>query len=651
MLIVSLVLAPWTINNSSSLDAISKIENDSIGNYQSITCTYSFFEFLVQNPENSYLINLDKPATIDCFSKINGADERNKKPVVYVGTNLNLDFIIQALFWLILFSLIPKHKKYNLEFKNISIFISVILILIHFFSENVFYSFNSKIFSTDWKNNYLLYSIILTCFIFLKIFSDMVERRIKNILYYIPFLFVVSGTFNSSNLNIIYLFLMFIGIIALFKNLGNKLIFVLYLPFVYFWISRIENNIAFFDVDKIKGFTSSAYNLNSVFFWSLSFLFFIFGFLFIFNISINELNLIKLRLNFLLSGSFVVLFSVISALHPAVNILTYYYLGLNKTASKTFEPVEGNAWRGISPSAESIGEFYAFVILLTLVIAIYKKEYSLSVYEVCFLLINCFGLYKSNNFAALISLIVFTFLLFLLVKVKNKKIKFLSIFSVLIFFPIVYFLFFNTYSIEESSRKLLRESFAVSNIEYLSTNQFRQTPIDENRFYEVILSEETDEKISTSLNYLVRQYHFSKRNGVPNITTLISSVASPINRSEKWGVFFGKYNPSFSTLLLGTGPNNIVDYYFGHASKANYGLILPHSSVLSLMIFFGLFGISAFLLWCSYKLISNRHNPYYLVLVFFFLINLLKSDSILYINSFLLFIFIFNINHILKPGE
>ena len=72
-----MVLAPWTINSSDSLDAISKIENNSIGKYQSTTCTYSFFEFLIQNPKNNYLINLDKPATIDCFSKINGADEIN----------------------------------------------------------------------------------------------------------------------------------------------------------------------------------------------------------------------------------------------------------------------------------------------------------------------------------------------------------------------------------------------------------------------------------------------------------------------------------------------------------------------------------------------------------------------------------------------
>ena len=55
-------------------------------------------------------------------------------------------------------------------------------------------------------------------------------------------------------------------------------------------------------------------------------------------------------------------------------------------------------------------------------------------------------------------------------------------------------------------------------------------------------------------------------------------------------VCFGKYNPSFSTLLFGTGPNNIVNYYLGHSSKANYGLILPHSSVFSMMIFFGIIG-------------------------------------------------------------
>ena len=106
--------------------------------------------------------------------------------------------------------------------------------------------------------------------------------------------------------------------------------------------------------------------------------------------------------------------SVISALNPVINFFTYYYLGLNKTASKSFESVAGNAWRGINPSAESIGEFFAFVILFTLLVAIHKKNFSLSKYEVVLLLVNLFGLIRSNNFAAVISLIIFGFLLFLL---------------------------------------------------------------------------------------------------------------------------------------------------------------------------------------------------------------------------------------------
>ena len=67
-----------------------------------------------------------------------------------------------------------------------------------------------------------------------------------------------------------------------------------------------------------------------------------------------------MRFNFLLSGSLIVILSIVSALNPFFNFLTYYYLGLNKTASKTFDAVAGNAWRGISSSAESIGEFLCF---------------------------------------------------------------------------------------------------------------------------------------------------------------------------------------------------------------------------------------------------------------------------------------------------
>jgi hypothetical protein len=72
---------------------------------------------------------------------------------------------------------------------------------------------------------------------------------------------------------------------------------------------------------------------------------------------------------------------------------------------------------------------------------------------------------------------------------------------------------------------------------------------------------------------------------------------------------------------------------------------------LSFMIFFGIFGIASFSVWCFIKLFNNRSNPYYLILVFYFLTNLIKSDSLLYLNSFLLFLFILNSNNIFIYNE
>ena len=111
------------------------------------------------------------------------------------------------------------------------------------------------------------------------------------------------------------------------------------------------------------------------------------------------------------------------------------------------------------------------------------------------------------------------------------------------------------------------------------------------------------------------------------------------------------YSESYHSEEITVLTNNIVNYYLGHSSKANYGLILPHSSVFSMMIFFGIIGVFIFLVWCSFKLITNKHNSYYLILVFYFLTNLLKSDSLLYLNSFLLFLFILNTNHMFEANE
>ena len=391
------------INSSENLNNAPELNELTIGEFESNVCEFSFYEFWIKNINNDYIIQTDNPSSIQCFSKVNGAGIINDKKIVYIGSNLNIDLLIQSMFWLVLLSFIPKDKNIKsrpFKYKNISIFIIIFLLFIHFISEESFYSLNSKKFSTDINENFQLYSMILSLFIFLKLFSDIFEKRYKNFMYFLPFIFLIHGTFNSSNLNIYLICFIFIGLSALFVNKNYKIAFVIYLILTFIWINFKEVNLPYFDVDKLKGFSSSSYNEYSIFFWSISFFLVVIGLLNYFKFSLEDLNIYKLRVRFLLSGSLIVFFSILSALNPVINFFTYYYFGLNKTASKTFSSVAGNAWRGISSSAEAVGEFFAFVILFTVIHSLYEKNYRYKSFEIFLILVNIYGLYRSNNFSA-----------------------------------------------------------------------------------------------------------------------------------------------------------------------------------------------------------------------------------------------------------
>ena len=79
---------------------------------------------------------------------------------------------------------------------------------------------------------------------------------------------------------------------------------------------------------------------------------------------------------------------------------------------KSFDSIAGNTWRGFSSSAESIGEFYAFTILLFFLITLKKGLFHKDVFF--YLLVGAFyGLYRSNNFAATISIVAILGILYL----------------------------------------------------------------------------------------------------------------------------------------------------------------------------------------------------------------------------------------------
>ena len=560
---------------------------------------------------------------------------------MYLGTNLNIDFLLQSIFWLVLISFIPaSEKKKEFKYQNISIFLTILLFSFHFFGEYGYYNLNSKIYSQDLNSNFLIYSLLITIFIIIKVFLFLIKRRFNTFIEYLPFLFVLVGSYHSLNLNIFLILIVFIGInytIQSKKMLGG-LLFTIVLAF--FWIDSISTEFTFFDIDKLNGFSSSAYNPLSILFWSLAYYFLVIGFLNLLNNTYKNLNLDRIKFNFLISGSLLMLFSFISALSNVGNFAIYYFMGLQKTGSKTLESVQENAWRGMSSSAESVGEFYAFVILIVAVLSIYSKTYRLKNIEYVLLIANIYGLYRSNNFAAFTSLIVLTAIFYVYVNISNKKLLIIVLLLIISFFPTLYLLFFNTYSLENASRKLIQEGLEISYIENLDKNEWGLDAIDQNRYLEVLQRQSDQDAVSSSLTYLIEKYHYSSRNNIPNITTLISTVASPINRGIKWGTFFGKYDPNIRTFFFGTGVNNIVNYYLNHPTRVNDGLVLPHSSILSYLIFIGFNGLIFLVGLIIFKIYKNRSNLIYICFLVFYLINILKNDTLLYLNSFILFLFL-----------
>lgn len=648
LILFFILIFPWVVNNSNSNQSISEISLNTVGNYQSNTCSYSFFEFLRNNFFNDFEVHFDKSSSMKCFGKINGADIVNDKIFVYLGTNLNLDLLIQASFWLFLLSLIPKaNDEFKLKYPLLSNLLVTLLVILHFFGEPEFYQLNSKMFTLDLNNNYLFYSLLISFFLCFKIFTEIISTRVHNIINFFPFLFLIVGSFNSVNLNLFLLLISFIGINKFIEKRQYLMFFIILMLLNFFWITQINFEYSFFDIDKLTGFSSSSYNPLSTTFWVIIYFFLVLGFYEIILFSKPYFDILKFQTNLLITGSLVFIFSIISASHPVLNFITYYYLGLNKTGSKTLSSVQENAWRGISSSAESIGEFYGLVIFFTIYLFFIIKKQKISLIQLFMLILNMFGLVRSNNFSVFVLLIIFISVSFVATRIIDKRKVIVLILVICSLFPLIYLQFFNTYNLENASRQVIDVGLEISYIENLDTNEWGLTAIDQKRYLELLQSEEESQSISTSLSYLINKYHFSSRNFIPNITTLISSVASPINRGVKWGVFFGKYNPNIYTFWFGTGLNNLSNYYLQHNTRVNDGLVLPHSSIFSYLIFIGAFGLFVLISFFIYKVWSNKNNLFNILLFLYMFINSMKNDNVLYLNSFLLIILILNIDKLI----
>tara|TARA_B100001113_G_scaffold351751_1_gene351505 strand:- start:1951 stop:3963 length:2013 start_codon:yes stop_codon:yes gene_type:complete len=632
--------------------------------YQEKVCTYSVFELLTQDLGTYDIILQNSPnGDIECFGKNswyeyqpeklieNGWEKYEKDYIkIWLFTNINVDLLIQSIFWLIIISFIPKTK--DKKFNNIFLFsfLNTCLFYLHLIGEEGYYKsltreYDIQLISREFNGdlyfeNYFLYIYLLTIFLISYIFIHFAESRFNNLLNYLPFIFLLYGTFTSLNLNFYLILFSMLGVYSIYEKHINLKITIIYFGFSIFWLFNLNKKDLNFDVDKLRGFINSSQSLTSLIFWVLIYYLIINGVIFLIKESKEYFDSIIFRRNLLISSSLITLLGLLAATSKLSNYISFYFLGLNKYGMRSLDSVEGNTWRGLAPSAEGMGEFFAFVILF-FVIYSYEKKLNFNFFELVLLLFPIIGLARSNNFAAISSSVVIILIYFLNKKIKSKKFITLLFVSIITLSVLIYTQFFREFSYNYLSSNILFEGIQASEINYeMNTNEYGEDQASLANYQYVLEIPEEQANLSSSLRFLVENYTYGYNiKYLPSINSLVNVGSYFINRSEKWGVFFAKYNPNLSEFLFGYGPQQITDYYFEHPTKYNYGLFLPHSTFLSYLLFFGMLG-SIIILYLMFKFLYSQGNLLTLFFIAYFILNFIKSDSLLYLPNLLFIVFI-----------
>ena len=426
---------------------------------------------------------------------------------------------------------------------------------------------------------------------------------------------------------------------------------LIFLIFALFWSQTRRDTVTFFDTDKLNGFVNSSNNNSSLFFWIVLFWLIINGLVYLYRESNLDLKILNYSL--LISINFIVILGLLGAAFPLANFFNFIIFGQNKRGINSLASVDGNTWRGFSASAESIGEFFAFTLLFFFIM-VYLKKIEISKYTALLLILPIYGLYESNNFAAVLSLILVSFAIVAMSYLnKNKLNKVVIILSLIILFG--FYLIINRLGFEYVSTQLLYEASLHSNLfTYLSSEA---KSVEITKYFDAgqiqsLLNIENQGQGSSLLIFLSTIYEQSLFNFpyIPNLVTIISFVSIVINRNEMWGIFTAKYNPNLIESLFGNGPYQLNNYLYNLKIRLDVpegklnALYLPHSSFLDILVFFGFFGLLMFLFFNFYVLKQKSTNPEYKFLLIFIILNFAKSDSLLYLNSFVLLAFIYAIN-------
>lgn len=642
---LALLVPFWLLDFQESNNAV-KVEESSVGYYQSTTCSISFLDTfsLNSNNENTIRYNNNDYVGIECFGKITGLDLVGDIFIVSIGTNSSLSFLIQAIVWCLLILLIREGQSTKKVETNYLIVFLPIIFTFQYFFESRFYSQTDIYFNNlvEGGNYYIFIRFLIYYLIFL-FFSQSLQKRASNLINYLPYSFLLVGTFLGSNINFYILILAYFGFQNLIDKNFNLKWSSIYFLFSIFWINTRRDNNSFFDTDKLRGYINSSNNLESPAFWIIIFWLILNGINYLYLVSnINKDTLVN---SFLISGSLIVILGHLGAISPFFNFSNSFIFGQNKRGINAIESIAGNTWRGYSASAESIGEFFAFVIIIYFLFTV-NRTIQFNKQHLAALIVVLFGLIRSNNFAAISSSILLITIFCINKFIKEKRTRY-AIYSFLIILLIgLLIVGLNQYSYSDLSMELLYEASLHSNLMENEDNYTKS----------VFIQSFFDEESLDGLAYILKEGEASKSltflfdiyNGsfnipfIPNIVSLIAVLAAFINRSEMWGIFIAKYSPNLTEALFGNGPQQLNNYLYAQKVRLDLptqnltSLFLPHSSVLDLLIFIGVLGCLIVFIYSIFVFKIKSNEIEYKYLLIFILVNIAKSDSILYINSVML---------------
>ena len=625
LVLVLVLVIPWFNMDTSNDYSIPKVSQEDTSFYEVNPCKISLSEFLLSNPEsiyqNHFYFRPDNRSSIQCFGRISGVTVLQKNLetqfFISVGTSSLINLLLQALIWTVLFSFIPKNKelekiKDTLRYKNIIILLIAYLLTFSVYAEGRFYEQNMYLVDLQVIKSYVLIFSIFTLLV--KNFTDIFITRSENIVNYLPFIFLITGLFSGFNLSFFSIIFLYYGLQTNLIGVKNRVFNYTFLTISIWWLLNSKGS-AFFNIGKLRGFTSSIFEFNANLFWILFTYLLIRGIWRIYLLNKESFSLSVFTKNLSITSGVLLLFGIVSANLPIFNFINYYILGLQRYGVESKTPFAFDeysvkiSWRGIFPSSETVGEFYGLCLLFLLFYIFNSSKVTFVNYIGIFT--ASLGLYFSDNRTTIILIFISTLSYVLVLNrslIKINKLKVVGFFAIIFSFTVIYLAQINT---------------SAPGYEFMS-NSITSKALTFQKEYEV-----------SSFNSLISGLESSHTASI--LFGFLSVIGYLLNRSEMWGLFVARYNPTFNELLFGTGPLNFGQLYGEVPVNSPDSLLLPHSSVLSYLVFIGLIPITLLLVIFLKDLYKNRTNVEFIIFSIYISINIFKNDSMNYFSPFVMY--------------